>query len=94
VCHGSGLLTKGSHIVYDLETLLRKFKLRSKERSIIIKCHPSTAAKLWEGKIKSLTKLQLKFFIRIKVQEDKNIPADAFIFISAKTGNDLTKEIE
>ena len=50
--------------------------------------------KLREGKIKSLTKLQLKFLVRIKVQEDASIPADTFIFISGKTGNDLTKEIE
>jgi ribonuclease G len=94
VCHGTGLLTKSSHVVYDLETLLRKLKARTGERTIIIKCHPSTAAKLREGKIKSLTKLQLKFFIRIKLQEDTNLPADSFIFISGKTGNDLTKEIE
>ncbi len=94
VCHGTGLLTKSSHIVYDLETMLRKFKFRSNERSIIIKCHPSTAEKLRNGKITSLLKLQLKFFIKIKIQEEENIPPGAFIFISAKTGNDLTKEIE
>ena len=94
VCHGTGLLTKSSHIVYDLEAQLRKLKTRSGERNIIIKCHPSAAAKLREGKIKSLTKLQLKFFIKIKLQEDTSIPADTFVFISGKTGNDLTKEIE
>jgi ribonuclease G len=94
VCHGTGLLTKSSHVVYNLETLLRKLKSRTGERNIVIKCHPSTAAKLREGKIKSLTKFQLKFFIKIKVQEVDSIPADSFIFISGKTGNDLTKEIE
>jgi ribonuclease G len=94
VCHGTGLLTKSSHMVYDLETHLRKLKLRTGERNIIIKCHPSVAAKLREGKIKSLTKLQLKFLIRIKLQEDASLPADTFVFISGKTGDDLTKEIE
>ncbi|MBT8378351.1 MAG: Rne/Rng family ribonuclease [Ignavibacteria bacterium] len=94
VCHGTGLLTKSSHVVYDLETLLRKLKMRTGERNLIIKCHPSTAAKLREGKIKSLMKLQLKFFIRIKLQEDEGVAPDSFVFISGKSGDDLTKEIE
>ncbi len=68
-CLGTGQLTKGSHLVYDLESWLKKFKRNSKERSLIIKCHPSTAANLREGKIKSLTKFQIKYFTRLKVEE-------------------------
>ncbi len=94
VCNGTGLLTKSSHIVYDLETMLRRLKSKLKVRSIVVKCNPSTAAKLREGKITSLIKMQLKFLIRIKLQEDENIPPDSFVFISAKTGNDLTREIQ
>ncbi len=51
-CLGTGLLTKHSHVVYDLEEWLRKFKRQSKEKHIIINCHPSVAAKLREGFIK------------------------------------------
>jgi len=90
VCMGSGLITKESHLVYDIEMWIKKFKKQSKEKKLIIKCHPSTALKLREGKIKSLTKIQLKYFIRLKLEEDKNLSSDRFKFFSAKTGEELT----
>jgi ribonuclease G len=94
VCHGTGLLTKSTHLVYDLENWLRKFRRNSRERSIIIKCHPSTAAKIREGKIKSLFKLQLKYLTKITIKEDTSLSLDNFEFHSAKTGHDLTREFD
>ena len=94
VCHGTGLLTKSSHLVYDLESWLKKFRRKSKERSIILKAHPSTAAKIREGKIKSLFKLQLKYLVKIDLREDASISPDTFEFFSAKTGHDLTMEFD
>lgn len=90
VCMGSGLITKESHLVYDIEMWIKKFKKQSKEKKLIIRCHPSTALKLREGKIKSLTKMQLKYFVRLKLEEDKNLSSDRFKFFSAKTGEELT----
>ncbi len=90
-CLGTGQLTKGSHLVYDLESWLKKFKRNSKERSLIIKCHPSTAANLREGKIKSLTKFQIKYFTRLKIEETVSVKPGKFKFISSKTGKDLTQ---
>lgn len=98
-CLGTGQLTKGSHLVYDLEFWLQKFKRNSKERSLIIKCHPSTAAKLLEGKItifaifkvKLLTKLQIKYFAKLKIEKTESIKPGKFKFISSKTGKDLTQ---
>ncbi len=93
-CLGTGQLTKDSHLVYDLESWLKKLKRESKERSIIIKCHPSTAAKMREGKVKSLTKLQIKYFTRLKLEESEAVKPGKFKFISAKTGKDLTQLID
>jgi len=93
-CHGTGLLTKSSHLVYDLESWLRKFRRKSRERSIILKSHPSTVAKIREGKIKSLFKLQLKYLVKITLREDPSLSADTFEFYSAKTGHDLTREFD
>ncbi|MEJ2614099.1 MAG: Rne/Rng family ribonuclease [Ignavibacteriaceae bacterium] len=56
-CLGTGLLTKHSHLVYDLEDWLKKFRRHSNERSLIIKCHPTVAQKFNKGEFKSLTKL-------------------------------------
>ena len=91
-CMGTGLLTKHSHVVYDLEEWIKKFKKRSKERSILVKCHPSVAAKLKEGTVKSLFKLQLKYFIKLKLVEDQGMPVGQIKFFSAKTEKELTDE--
>lgn len=93
-CHGTGLLTKSSHLAYDLESWLKKFRRKSRERSIIIKSHPSTIAKIREGKFKSLFKLQFKYLVKITLREDASLSADAFEFYSAKNGHDLTREFD
>jgi ribonuclease G len=90
VCGGSGFVTKGSHLIYDLEKWLKKFRLNSKELSLVIKCHPSDAERLKDGKFGLLTKLQLKYFVRIKLEEDPSVSVGSFKFYSKKTANDLT----
>jgi len=90
-CLGSGLLTKHSHIVYDLEEWVKKFRKTSSERRLILKCHPLFAARLREGKDGSIFKLQLKYLIRIKIEEDNNMQIGHLKFISAKKGNELTE---
>lgn len=91
-CLGTGQLTKHSHMVYDLEEWLRRFRRNSKERSILIRCHPSVAAKLRETKGKSLIGLQLKFFTRIKITEDETMPAGQLKIFSQKTEKEITDD--
>ena len=92
-CLGTGLLTKHSHQVYDLEEWLRKFKRISKERSLIIKCHPAVAAKLKESKFRTFFKLELKYFIKLKLVEDPSLSIDEIKFFSKKSQRELTEEI-
>jgi ribonuclease G len=91
-CMGTGQLTKHSHMVYDLEEWLRKFRRNSKERSILIKCHPSVAAKLRETKGKSMIGLQLKYFTFIKMIEDETLPAGQLKIFSQKTDKEITDD--
>jgi ribonuclease G len=90
-CLGSGLMTKHSHIVYDLEDWIKKFKKTSNERRLILKCHPLFAARLRDGKEGSILRLQLKYLIRIKIEEDNDLRIGHIKFVSAKTGNELTE---
>jgi len=90
VCMGSGFLTKESHLTYDIESWLKKFRRNSREFGLIIKCHPFLAEKLKAGKLGSLLKFQLKYFVRLQVEEDETVPQGRFKFISKKTGTDLT----
>jgi ribonuclease G len=94
VCLGTGMLTKGSHLVYDLENWIKKLRRHSKERNITIRCHPSTALKLREGKVKSLTKLQFKYFTRIRIEEDESVMPGSFRFFSNKTGREFSKDFD
>ncbi len=91
-CGGTGLLTKHSHLVYDLEDLIKKLKRQTKERSFTIKCHSIVADKLTEGFPKTITKLRFKYFITLKVQADDTLPPDKFKFISRKTDKEITIE--
>ncbi len=92
-CLGTGLLTKHSHVVYNLEEWLQKFKKVSKERSLLIKCHPLVASKLKENKFKSFTKLQFKYFVKLKLIEDESMPLGQVKFFSRKTQRELTEEV-
>jgi ribonuclease G len=92
-CLGTGLVTKQSHLVHDLEEQLSKIRRNTKERSIIIKAHPTVIAKLAESKVSSLTKLQFKFLMRIRIEEDELIPPGIYKFYSKKTGEEITGEV-
>jgi ribonuclease G len=89
-CAGTGLLTKHSHVIYDLEDSIRKLKRQSKERSFTLKCHSIVADKLTEGFPKTITKLRIKYFITLKVQADDTMTPDKFKFISRKTGKEIS----
>ena len=89
-CLGTGLLTKQSHLIYDLEEWIKRFKRESKERSLIIRCNPFVAAKLREGKIKTLTKFRFKYRLKLKLEEDPSLSLQQIKFISKITGKDLT----
>lgn len=90
-CAGTGLLTRRSHILYDIEEWLRKYKMNPVERTLILKCHPTVAAKLREGRIKLLTKLQLRFLLRIHLIEEETLSMDNFKFILKSDKTDITE---
>ena len=91
-CHGSGLLTKKSNIVHEIEEWLKRFKLTGKERSLVLKVHPSLKSSLKEGKISTLTKLKLRYFIRLKLDYDERISPQTFQVYSGKSGEEITAD--
>lgn len=88
VCGGSGFMTKESHLVYDIEQWLRKYRKYFGGVSLIIKCHPSDANRL---KNKTFSKIQLKYLVKFSIEEDSGIPMGRFKFFSKK-GVDLTEK--
>jgi ribonuclease G len=91
VCGGSGFMTKESHLVYDIEDWLKRFRRFSREFSLIIKCHPSDANRLQD---KKFTKIQFKYLVRLRIEEDNTIAMGKFRFFSKKKGIDLTEKFK
>jgi ribonuclease G len=93
-CMGTGLITKESHLIYDLEVWLKKFNKRSREKNVIIKCNPATATKIRSGKVMSFFGFKMKYlfryFLHLKLEEDERIKPGNFRFFSVKTGEELT----
>ena len=91
VCGGSGFMTKESHLVYDIEDWLKRFRRFSREFSLIIKCHPADATRLQD---KKFTRIQLKYLVRLRIEEDISIAMGKFRFFSKKKGIDLTEKFK
>lgn len=93
-CLGTGFITKKSHILYDIEEWIKKYKHnpKPKGRSLILRCHPSVALKIRSGSKGFLTKVQFKYLLRIKIQPDETLSVDQFHFMLKKTKEDITEE--
>jgi len=92
VCGGSGLIQSKTTIVSQIERWIRRFKSESKEFRLILRVHPSIAQHLTDGTISRLTKIKLRFFVQIKLEEDKGLAIDEFRFISRKQDKDITTQ--
>lgn len=94
VCGGSGLVQSKSSVVNQIERWLRRFKMESREFRLTLKVHPGIAAYLREGTISRLTKIMFRFFVRIKLEEDSQLPIAEFRFISTKQNKDITEQFK
>ncbi len=91
-CGGTGLLTKKSNLMHEIDRWLKRFKAEGKGNSLILKVHPSLGEKLKEGFISPIMKIRLRYMLRIKMVEDEKISLQNFHFISPKTGLDITTD--
>lgn len=91
-CEGSGLLTKKSNLMHEIEGWLKRYKMEGKYNSLILRVHPSLGEKLKQGFISTLTKIQLKYFVKLTLEQTEKISPQTFRFIAKKTNEDLTEE--
>jgi len=92
LCKGLGRVPTKAEVLTKIERWLKNFKSRSKEFRVRLYVHPHIAEYLTEGSISRLTKLMLKYFIRIKLVVDDSLAIDQFKFESIKQGKDITKQ--
>lgn len=91
-CDGTGIMLKRSNLIHSIEDWLRRYRNEGKFRKIRLIVHPSLAKDLKSGVISAVNRYQLKYFLRIILQEDISLNPQVFKFISAKTGEDLTDD--
>lgn len=92
VCKGTGRITSKAVVINNIERWLVNFRKESKEFRLILYVHPHIAETLMKGTISMLTKLMMKYFVKIKVQQTETIKMDHFKFWSVKKQKDITYE--
>lgn len=88
-CNGSGLLTKRSSVIHDIEGWFKRYKSQGKFRSFILIVHPSLRNDLKIGLFSTLNKIQLKHFYKIKLEENEHLNPQDFEVKSKKSGEKL-----
>ncbi len=92
VCGGTGLLVSKTTIIHQIERWLERFHAASKERALILKVHPTLGEILNKGLISPIRKMELKHFIRIRLEMDETLLGDEFKFFSPKQKKEITAE--
>jgi ribonuclease G len=91
-CSGSGLVQSKSTVMRRIERWLKHFKENSREFRLTLTAHPSIIDYLTEGGVSRLTKLMLKYFVRVKVVPDESLAVDEFHFFSLRQQTDITEK--
>lgn len=91
VCGGAGMVQSKSTIVNHIERWIRRFKSESHGVRLRLRVHPSIATYLREGTISRLARMQMKFFVLLKLEEDAKLSIDEFRFLSANNA-DITEQ--
>ncbi len=88
-CLGTGLLIKKSNLIHEIEHWLKRNRLEGKYKSLTLRVHPTLGEKLKLGFISTLTKIQLKYFIKIKLVEDERVSPQKFHFMITGTDEEI-----
>jgi ribonuclease G len=91
-CEGRGRVASKAVLVNAIERWLKNFRAVSREFRVILMIHPAIANYLTEGTLTRLSRLMIKYFIKIKIQQNDHLSIDQFKFISVKTQKDITQE--
>ncbi len=77
-CSGTGLMTKRSSVIHEIDEWFKRYKTEGKHRSLILSVHPSLSNDLKIGLFSTLRKIQFKHFLRIKLEDNEKINPQEF----------------
>ena len=91
-CGGTGLVQSKASTVNQIERWIKRFKSEKREFRLELQVNPAIAEYLSQGTISRLTKLQFKFFVKLKLIPETTFAADEFKFVSVKQKKDITEQ--
>ncbi len=91
-CVGTGLLTKKSNLIHEIEEWLKRYKIQGKYKRLRLEVHPSLGRILTEGFISTLRKYQMRYYVRIKLVQKENMSPQTFKIFAVKMNEDITEE--
>ncbi|MFA5511204.1 MAG: hypothetical protein WC313_02045, partial [Candidatus Kapaibacterium sp.] len=83
-------ITSKAVLVNEIDRWLKNFRRSSTEFRLILHVHPSIADYITTGTISVISKLMLKYFARIKVQQSDSVGIDQFKFYSIRQQKDIS----
>jgi ribonuclease G len=92
MCGGTGLVQSKTSTMNQIERWIKRFKTEKHEYRLELRVNPVIAEYLSVGTISRLTKLQFKFFVKMKLIPDPALPADEFKFFSVKQKMEVTDQ--
>jgi ribonuclease G len=90
MCAGTGLVQSKTSTMNQIERWIRRFKAEKREYRLELRVNPIIAEYLSQGTISRLMKLQIKFFVKVKLISEPTLPADEFKFFSLKQQKEIT----
>ncbi|MBE0643653.1 MAG: Rne/Rng family ribonuclease [Bacteroidetes bacterium] len=91
-CQGTARVLSKSSMLTQIERWLRRFRANSKDLRLALVVHPTMAEFLTEGALSHISRMMLKYFVRIRVDQDHTLAVDEFRMISRRRNRDITKE--
>jgi ribonuclease G len=92
MCQGTGRITSKSVIINAIERWLKNFRINSREFRLILHVHPHIATFLSEGTLSRASRLMIKYFVKIKIQQSDHLRIDDFRFFSVRNQKDITQD--
>jgi ribonuclease G len=93
-CGGTGLVQSKTSTVNHIDRWIRRFNSEKHEYRLELHVNPAIADFLTSGTISRLTKIQIKFFIKIKLIPDQTLLPDEFKFYSIKQKKEITEQFK
>lgn len=92
MCKGSGRVTSKAVLINEIDRWIKNFRRESNEFRLILHLHTSVAEYITNGTWSILSKLMLKYFVKIKVMQSDSVAIDQFKFFSVRQQKDITGE--